>query len=175
MTIEAVALNDPTGAYVTLDEADTFLLRVADITAWTAADDGTKARALLQASDELDTLTLAGQKYDSDQARAFPRVCYDEPASWPDGKSLAYASVWDLIDGVAVVPEAVKLAAVLQAMSILRDPQRAQRLRDRADGVASQSAGGYAESYDAGKLPQLVCLEARAHMRPYLLKGGRIV
>jgi hypothetical protein len=175
MTIELDPVSSSGDAYISLDQADEYTLRVADITAWTAADDDAKSRALVQASDEIDTLLFAGRPYDADQARQFPRFVADGASEWPAGKLAESGVVWDLDDdGVAIVPEAVKRATFAQALTILRDPQRAARMRDQHDNVVSQSAGGASESYSGGR-PRLVCLNAIDLLRPYLLKSGRIV
>ena len=43
------------------------------------------------------------------------------------------------------------------------------------DGVVSQSAGGFSETYDPARPAQLICLEAMNLLRPYLLTSGRVV
>ena len=169
-------------AYLTVQEAEEFSLRVADLAAWSAADDDAKGRALIQASDELDTLLYEGLPYGDwlrgvrgAQARAFPRFVPYEPSQWMIGKQAVQGETWDLDSGRnPIVPEKVKLAAFLQALSILRDPARAARLREQYDGVASQSAGGQSEAYQ-GNAPQIVCLEAARLLQPYVLKSGRVV
>lgn len=173
----------PSDAYCDLVEAEAFALRVADMAAWTAADEDGRGRALLQASDEIDTLAFAGVPHgdwlagrDGAQARAFPRFVADEPAAWPAGKRVETGAVWDTdAAGAAVVPERVKFATFLQALTILRDPARVARLRDRFDGVASQAAGGFSEAYDPARPVSLVCLEARRLLARYALRGGRVV
>ncbi len=176
MTVEATPLSGEGNAYVSLPEADEFSLRVADLTAWSNADDATRGRALVQAADEIDTLRFAGTRYDSDQARQFPRFVADTAADWPAGKQHVSGVTWDLDDdGNAVVPNCVKFADFLQAMSILRDPERMNRQRDRHDGLTGQSAGGFNESYDPNRPPAVLCLEAMQQLKPYLLKTGRII
>jgi hypothetical protein len=182
-------------AYITIDEAEQLALRIADVSAWTAAAavDGLQGRALAQATDLIDALQFPGLPYgdwesgvDGTQVRQFPRFVPDAPsrtlAMWRDYRRDLPASilwrgqVWDEdADGNAIVPVRVKSATFMQALAILRDPQRAERARDRADGIAGQSAGGFSESYDVGRPPQIVCLEAMRLLNPYLLKTGRIL
>jgi hypothetical protein len=164
-------------AYLSAEEADAFALRVADTAAWAAADDDLRSAVLLQASDELDTLRFAGARYEATQAREFPRWVGGEPPSWPATKQVETPEIWDWDEETeaAVVPERVKFAAFLQALSILRDPARMERLRDRHDGVTAQAAGGVSESYDPGRRASLVSLEATKQLRPYLLVSGRTV
>jgi len=168
-------------AYLTIEETEDFALRVADTAAWAAAEEAAQSAALIQASDEIDTLRFAGERYDADQAREFPRVLIDDQAEGPRLDPRDYGGtvglggeVWDLDEeGEPCVPERVRFAAFLQALSILRDPARAARLRDRHDGLVGQQAGGASESYDPDRPVELVCLEARRQLGPYLLRSGR--
>lgn len=163
-------------AYIAVEDADELAARVVDSAAWTHASAERRAAALIQASDEIDSLRYAGRKYAADQARQFPRFCPDDPGEWPAGKRIESGQTWDLDeDGSAIVPPAVEMAVLLQAVSILADPQRAARLADRHDGIVGQSAGGVSESYSATAGVRTVCLAAMRWLRPYLLSGGRIV
>lgn len=180
-------VDDPDiDAYLQPDDATALAAGVVDGSVWTAiADDADlQAAALIQASDEIDTLRFAGSRYDDfmsgvpgSQARAFPRYLPDEPAMWPAGKQCISGLTWDwdADTNAAVVPAVVKKACLLQAISILRDLHRRGRLRDRHDGVVAQGAGGVSESYDPAKPPQVVCFEAMAMLKPYLLKSGRMI
>lgn len=169
--------------YITIEQADELSARVADIAAWSAATDEQKLAALLQASDEIDTLQLAGVPYGDwlagrtgSQERAFPRFVPDEPFDWPLPRISAGGIVRDLDeDGEAIVPARVKLACLLQAMAIIREPGRLARLEDQAQNVAGQSAAGVSETYDLSRPQQVLCLQAMAQMRPYILRSGRIV
>lgn len=183
MTIEATPITSAGDAYISLDEADTYALGVADVSAWTAATDASKARALVQASDEIDAVRWAGLPYGDArdgyvgaQSRAFPRFVPDDPAEWPAGKIAETGTVWSVDgDGEVVVPEPVKLACFYQALAILRDPQRLARRRDRHDGIAGQSAGGASESYDTAAPIAMLCMEADRLLRKFRFKGGRVV
>jgi hypothetical protein len=169
-------------AYITTERAEELAARIADVAVWSAAGEAVQEAALLQASDEIDTLSFAGMPYGDwtsgvagAQARAFPRFVPDDAAQWPPPKRSASGRTWDWDDeaGEAVVPEVVELAVFLQALAILRGGR--ERLRDQQSGVASQSAGGVSESYDTGRRPQIVCLEAMALLNRYLLKSGRVI
>jgi len=171
-------------AYLTPEEAAAFALRVADTAAWEAAEGALRQAALVQASDEIDTCTFLGMRYDTAQDREFPRVYAEDLGASPPGPyiyppgyrpDLIAGEIWDLADdGTAVVPERVKFAAFLQAISILRDPARAERLRAQRDGVTAQSAGQLSETY-SGALVRIICMEAEAQLRPYMARSGRIV
>jgi len=171
-------------AYATVAECEAYALRVADVTAWTAASADAKGRALLQASDEIDACRFMGwpygdyvARYEGTQKRAFPRVSPDDPALWPRGKQMASGQIWDLdpVTHLVIVPLRVKMACFYQAMEILRDPIRRDRLRDRDQGVTAQSAGrGVSENYDPARAIHHVCMEARLQLAPFLLKSGRL-
>lgn len=176
--LEVAGLADEAfDGYLTAAECDVFALRVADITAWSNATTAERARAVNQATDQIDSLRLAGQKYDAGQARQFPRFAPHDIAQWPPGKTRPSGDIWDYdeYDGLAVVPTEVRLACFYQALSILRDGStRDERLRDKHDGVAAQSAGGVSESYAPGE-SEILCLEAARLVRKYTIRSARIV
>jgi hypothetical protein len=168
-------------AYLSLDDAGILAARVVDTAAWDSADPAVHVKALLQASDEVDAESYEGGRYDPNQGRAFPRVILASGRVAREylvrGGCGEYYEVLDLdvATRLPVVPERVKFAVFLQAVSILRDPQRVARLRDRHDGVAGQSSGGVSETYDVNRRPQALCREAVEQLGPYLRKSGRIV
>lgn len=158
------------GSYIDATEADAYAAKELDATVWTALTTAQKEAVLRQATDEIDSLRYQGRKYESDQERAFPRSHSLRPG---EGAAVA-GGTWDWDEGTnaAVVPEQVLKACFLQAASIAAG-NRADRLDDRHDGVASQSAGGLSESY-GGAMPAL-CRRAHLLMRTYYLRTGRIV
>ncbi len=170
-------------AYITIDQANEFSARVANIAAWSTASSDQQAAALIQASDEIDTCQFDGIPYGDwrslrpgTQQRAFPRIVLDDPANWPAGKLQESAIIYDLSPntGEVIIPIRVRFATFLQALEILAYPNRKDRLRDRDQGVVSQSAAKISENYDAGKPVKLICMEAQAQLIMYLRKGGRI-
>lgn len=202
MPFELSPYADSQDAYVSMVEADDLLARVADITAWTAATEQRRAAALMQASDEIDSQKYDGYKYLYFQVREFPRVNIADACDWnnfvremtqgKDGSALAiflpdYGHrfgygfggniVWEIDrqSGAVIIPPRVKMATLHQALTLLRDPQRINRLRDQADNVASQSAAGFSESYDTSKKVNLLCFEARELLRPYFFKTGTVI
>lgn len=181
-------MTAPTG-YITVEEAADLSLRVADIAAWSAASDGQRLAAIVQASDEIDTLVYAGYPYGDwlagikgMQLRSFPRILPDDGSMRMAYGRNVPAAAGNLLDctifdadpsGNPIIPWRVKVATFYQALSILRDPQRLARLRDQHDGIAGQSAGGASETYTGGRV-QILCLEAQRQMQPYLHKSGNI-
>lgn len=162
-----------TGSYITVAEADVYAAAEVEASAWDALTDDQKAAAVIRATDELDAVRFQGRKYDADQGRQFPRVVDEQLRG--DG-SVETQSVWDFDDdeNEAVVPDAVKKATFLQALSIA-DGSRDPRADDRHDGVSGQSAGGVSESYDTDRPMRILCRRAHLLMKRYALKTGKIV
>lgn len=69
-----MALAKGTNSYVTVEEADAYFEDRLDVAAWTAADEPTKAQALVTATSILDNLDWIGAAVSESQALAFPRV-----------------------------------------------------------------------------------------------------
>jgi hypothetical protein len=59
--------------YLTRAEADTYFSAVLANSAWTAASNGDKDKALTMATRTINNLSFRGAKTDSEQANAFPR------------------------------------------------------------------------------------------------------
>jgi hypothetical protein len=197
---EALTMTLP-DAYLSVEDAADFVDRVLDVSAWTSATAGQKAAALLEASDQVDSQRFGGQKIAYDQAREFPRIYVD--ASRPGSRvnmlsdaedpAGAYVrdygrqilgmtggywdgEVWDWSAANApCVPDRVKMAVFVQALSLLADASRQARLQDIADGVSGQSAGGISESYREGAKGRVLCEAARRQLDKYLLRTGRIL
>jgi hypothetical protein len=68
-----MALSKGINSYLTVDEADSYFGDRFGADAWTNADPITKAKALVTATDTLESLKWAGSVIDP-QALAFPRV-----------------------------------------------------------------------------------------------------
>ncbi len=152
-------------AYLTLTDADALAATLLGLTHYQAADDATRSAALLTASIEIDAASRwQGRKYDPDQAREFPRVPYE-------------GTVWDWVDGYAVVPDLVRIAVLRQA-DFLLDTVRRAKLAQIEDGLASQSVGSISESYarptPAGQASgwDRLCSEARDLLARYRLTSG---
>lgn len=147
-----------------------------------AEDDDALGVLLLVASIDIDSaMPYQGVKYDADQDRAFPRYAHRVDASdlrQPSERVRGAASVavwdWDDDASAAVVPDAVKLATLLQAASILNDPEFRGRLDAIRSGLASQSIGALSETYlKPADLPggmTGLCDRAQRLIEPYRLK-----
>lgn len=86
-----MTLNVPTDSYVSLEEANGYHQLRASFDMWNELDDEQKARRLVSASDFLDfTYLFAGEKFDPEQLREFPRKAPDGTAK-PIPKAIEFA------------------------------------------------------------------------------------
>lgn len=140
---------------------------LAFIAAWAAATADQKSAALVEASDNIDSLPLKGCKYADDvsQLRAFPR--------YPDRSGQAigcdetnFQSEIDYSD----VPQEVLDACCLEALEILKQGSSGRKdLREQ--GVKQYSIGGkLSESFGDAPVPKLLSRKARDKLRFWL--GG---
>jgi hypothetical protein len=171
----------PLPAYLDVAEADALAGTVSGLTAWAGADAPAKAAALSRASDEVDhAMPYQGRRFAPQQPREFPRLAFDEPLLGGRDPSLPGAAIvwdWDDATTAAVVPWDVKLAALLQADSVL-DGSRNARLEAQHDGVVYDQSGSIAESYRRNTgpgVPTGLCRRAWVLVRRYRLKGGRLL
>jgi hypothetical protein len=75
-----MALTVGVNSYVTLDEANLYFADRVNVAAWSEADDGTKAQALITAAQQLNLTRWIGVIADKSQSLAFPRIgSYFEP------------------------------------------------------------------------------------------------
>jgi len=158
-----------TDAYFdTIEEADALAATRPNSTAWTGSG---KAAALQEATRRIDSLPLAGERYEPEyieddeqkdinsdglaQTLEFPRVIDGVVCDWDYGTKLP------------IVPAAVKWACLEEAIWILQHGDD-QRLENQQMGLASQSIAGSSETYVPGfGLQILQSPRARQIMRKY--------
>ena len=158
----------PTGdGYVDVAEAAAWLaVHVVSLAAWTAATADQKAAALVEASDNIDSLPLKGCKYADDisQARAFPR--------YPDRSGQAIGSDETNFQSeinYSEVPQEVKDACCLEALELLKQGSTGGRTALREQGVKSYSIGGkLSETFVDASVPRLMSRKARNKLRYWL-------
>jgi hypothetical protein len=136
-------------SYATEAEADAYFRSSPSRRDWFAEDAEDRRAALAEATRHVDTYRFSGAKSDPYQDLEFPR------------------------DGDTEVPNPVKASACEQALYLLTNPDWEQRLNAHAQGVTSQSTGGSVESY--GARAELLSAKALRLLRPYLLRGGKLV
>jgi hypothetical protein len=157
-----VSLTVDVDSYVTLTEASAYLSARCGISAWDAADEPAREKALKQAARQIDRQPLLGRKADSTQALAFPR-CYVAPPVPGSYRSDVITRWWCETD----VPQAVKDAQCEEALVLLERAGSA-RLKLQREGVKGTSIGGLSETYGPGAGRGLLSQEARELLRPYL-------
>src|SRR5690606_32982672 len=106
-------------SYVTLEEANAYMDRLIDAGAWDNADEGTREKALVEATRRIDMQRWRGRKRD-DGPRAFPR-CFWEPGKRAPQTALStdnrHGRGWWCESEVS---QAVKDACCEEARAILR-------------------------------------------------------
>ena len=166
-------------SYLDVSAADALAATVPALAAWPAATADAKARALAQASADVDAaMPYQGRRYDPAQALEFPRVAHDDLAR-RTVVSPTRAVVWDFDAdaGEAVIPPAVRLAVLYQADAILLG-EREPRIAAQHDGVVYDLTGTLAESYKHTSGPGVrTGLARRAWMllRRYRLRSGQLL
>jgi hypothetical protein len=167
VTLTATAGAHTANTYVSLADAKTILGDyLTDITsAWDAATDDDKSRALIMATRHIDSLRLYGEKYYGE---------YDEGAD--DYQPLHFPTVNDTDeDGDLFIPAAVERATALQAAFILRNGSNAVAASDLAStGVKSTSIGRFSQSYSITSR-KTVCSEARSELAPWIIRSVEIL
>lgn len=75
LVVEDGTIRDGTvDAYTSIADADAFIARWHNDTAWSGATDAEKERSILRATRFVDTYKFMGQRTDPDQALAWPRA-----------------------------------------------------------------------------------------------------
>lgn len=165
MTIELTPITIAAGEdpYISAAQADVYAEQElpAEQAAWAALTTAQKTAALVRATQTIDAVPWAGRMYAADQVHAFPRVI----GSW------IYR--WDSDTSAAVYPDNVMLACFVEALDLIMNPARLARLKDRHDGVASQSTTGNSESYTGPIRP--LCRRAEQLMQQYRRVGAMLV
>ena len=173
------AYTDPAqNSYVSLAEAEEYVVGVVDSTAWTAAGtDDEKSSALIAAFRALNRITLwVGTVTTSTQVGAWPRTGVLVP-----GGFLTVNGPTDGELNSTLTPQGVMDAQVLEALAILETRQdcaaHGRRVR-RSQGVQGASVDGLSESVGppvAYAQRNLTSQEAYHCIRPYIALAGGVV
>ena len=144
-------------SYLDAASADTLAASRPTNAAWSAASSVEKLAALEEATRRIDSMILRGTKYDSDQAREFPRYIDGVICDWDAGTKLP------------IVPNQVLWACLEEAIAILAAGSGS--LKDlQEQGVSSMSIGGklsYTFVAGAGN-SGLQSAAAKRYMRRYI-------
>ena len=155
-----VTVTVGTNSYITVAECTTILGDFFDVDNWTNASNDTKEKALKMATRNIDSLNLLYEKYDVEQALAFPR-----------NVNLAYL---DEVDGE--IPDLVKKAQALEALNVLDERASVNSIQQaQANGIQSQSIEGTSVTYSSiaieksyNKTDQLTSKIVRRILKPYI-------
>ena len=176
-----------TGSYVTtVEAADAFFATKQSASAWSlSTTTSVKIKALQEATATIDSLPLAGHRYETEyiengsqtdtnedgltQVLEFPRII--------DGVTIDYDYGTDL----PIVPQRVKDACCWEALTIIEASSSTSVAKRRAlqlQGVKSFSLGDLSESYGGASVESLHGLKSdRAYklLRRYLEEGPEVV
>lgn len=157
LTVEDGTVRDGTvDAYTNIADADAFISRWHDDSAWSGASDAQKERSILRASRFVDTHDFVGQRTDPDQALAWPRAWVGSI----DGRVIASNEM----------PREVKEATIEAAMrdnngeSLFVDHDGGTVRRQRRKVGELETETEFASSRQAGKTFEVV----EAMLRPFL-------
>ena len=158
ITIVATAGSSSANSYITLAGAGTIANDyLSHITSgWTDASDDNKSRALIQATQDIESLNLDGEKY------------YSGVYGSSTYQALHFPTTDDKYNSTLQILPEVERAAVLQACYLSRDGLAARATADRmAAGVTQHTTGHHSESLSSAKA-SCVCPEAKAELGSYI-------
>jgi len=148
-----MAITVGTDTYVTVTEADTYINKRPNATAWTALTTAQKEGYLLVAREKIDLQNIRGQRYTETQDLEFPR----------DFKLIA--------DILGEVPTRVKESQTIEANMYANETAATTDIRN---GIKSRSIKSASVTYSDKKSNnsglKLDSTMARMKLGPYLLK-----
>lgn len=164
LVIVATAGDSDANSYLTLEEAETFVLEFLNTSTWSAATTATKNAALVQATHLIDCLPLLGTPY----GEQFDQDDDDyQPLHFPiteneDDESTLY------------IPDDVKRATVAQALYLIRAGEAEQATHDTmASGVSSHGVGRLSQQFNRNQTSP-VCPEAKRYLTKWLTSNRRL-
>ena len=146
-------------SYISVDDADEIL---SGYDKWDDIDDDDqKEQKLIEATQQIETLRFHHEKYDSEQALAFPRDVHVK-------------------DGTPFMPLNVHYAVCAQIKANM-DGTSAERAQAQADGVTGRRIGDISESYgesggtsvSMGQIP--LAQETRGYLSGFISRIGKII
>lgn len=148
-TVDATVGGASANSYATVGETDTYLdtrLNAGDYTGASADD---KARALIEATRELDRLPWIGLKVTDTQALAWPRDFAVDPDATISDPALDFPYFAD-----DVIPQRVKDATMELALEFLRAGTTDVAALPSDAGIQSESVGPLSTTYLPGNRPR---------------------
>lgn len=161
MALEIIATPGASDAnsYVTLAEAETISEGFVNRSTWDAATNETKNSALVQATNDIDSLSLMGisngQQDDSGGSNY-------QPLHFP-------------VDGKTYIPQNVKVATTDQAMAIIRAGVKGQKASDIINaGIEEQETSRYKAKYNKSWATGGVSPSAKRYLGGWLSRGVKL-
>lgn len=151
-----MALAKSTNSYATVEEADAYFADRLDVAAWTDADAGQKARALVTATSVLDEQHWTGSAISESQPLAFPRV-----GGYYDPRLGSFTELY-----ATVVPNRIIFATFELAYHLLNN----DGLLDNSGSVTSLSVSSINLSTIIA--PDRISQTVRRLITPMLVGGG---
>lgn len=172
LTVIATAGAATANSYVTVAEADAFLDGRLNAGAWSATDADTRAKAVVEATRELDALPWAGSRVSTAQALNWPRAYVLDPdAPW----DVETTGIDDrLYIAETVIPPRVKDATIELALQFVKAGTSDLAALDGDAGLVAKTVGPLAKAWGALGKPQGLARFPRAaqRLRPLLAGGG---
>jgi hypothetical protein len=175
----AATLNIGTNSYIDISYADNYFSERLFVEQWDNAEDDTKIKAILMATNKIERQQLRGIKVDVDQVMQFPRSIYSYEPKYsgvvgvnynvqPNIRRISYGPGWY---PQLEVPEEVKKAVCEETLALLTIGN-SKRIQLQKQGVTQFSVTGISESYSSNT-KKLLSNEAIELLKPYL--GGSVV
>ena len=150
-------------SYLSVVAATAILDERLGSSAWTEASADDKARALITATRDIDSLRFSGRQYTSTQALWFPNTFQTETSD--------------------EIPVDVQRACAEQALWLLQNAStggRSERQQLQAQGVSSYTIGNLSETFSGsagGSYSQFgnLCTEAQRYLQGYVSRTGRLI
>lgn len=155
-------------SYISLADAETVMEGVptAMKTVWAAASNADKNAALVQATRDIDTLRLLGDKYYTET---------DEESDDYQALHFPVSSNYSDSEGGLYIPAKVEEATVIQAHYLLRCGYQIQQAADtESTGVQSVSIGNFSTSYRAGGRRKTVCDDAMRRLGSWVIHTVKV-
>lgn len=158
---KTITLTVNTNTYISLEDANDFFNTRLNSDIWDFASDTDKAKALITATQKIDTLAFRGTKYLLSQTLQFPRAYHSYALSNRWG-NMPYSSIVT----ESTVPEDIKRAVCLEAQSLLEGAS--SRTIAQQQGVKSIKAGNFTEVYVGAPRP-VYSIDAMDLLKPYMV------
>ena len=158
-TIVATVGASDANSYLSVEDATELLDARLGSSAWAEADPNDQARALIMATNDIDSNRFRGYKVSYDQALQFPRT--DQPNTPSDE-----------------IPRDVQMACAEQALWCIQNAStggRSDRQVLQAQGISQYTVGNLSETFRGGFNAAGLCPNGLRYLQGYIMRTGRLV